>query len=97
VGTIENSAAFLKQKSQQFKTALATTASNTGAIVDNLLKLTFLYTSIFLIQVLLLPLAVFWFLLRMSNALMIRDLTLQPPLPTIGIAGGSTEKKPMES
>jgi hypothetical protein len=68
-GTLKNSAAFLQKKAIEFKNALVYTASNVGAIVDNLLKLTFLYLGIFIIQILLLPLAVFWLSIKTASAL----------------------------
>ncbi len=69
VGTIENSAAFLKRKSAAFKEAMVYTVENMGRIVDNLLNLTFLYVGIFLVQVVVLPLASFWLLVKMGNLL----------------------------
>ena len=41
--------------------------SNAGRIIENLLQLTLLYTGIFLIQVIVLPVALFWLLARMIN------------------------------
>lgn len=64
LGTIENSTSFLKRKSIEFNNALVTTVSNMGNIIENLLKLTFLYVGIFLIQVIILPLLSFWFLVK---------------------------------
>lgn len=69
LGTIENSASFLKQKTTEFKNALVATVTNAGDIIDNLLKLTFLYVGVFLIQVVILPLLSFWFLVKIVNAL----------------------------
>lgn len=69
LGTIENSASFLKQKSILFKNALVNTVSNMGSIIENLLKLTFLYVGIFVIQVIILPLLSFWFLMKTANTL----------------------------
>jgi hypothetical protein len=69
IGTIENSASYLKEKSIHFKTAIKTTIENKGIIVENLLNLTFLYFGIFMIQVLILPLLIFWFLMKIVNAL----------------------------
>ncbi|MEN8210414.1 MAG: hypothetical protein ABFR31_01740, partial [Thermodesulfobacteriota bacterium] len=69
LGTIDNSASFLKQKSLEFKDAIITTVSNAGNIIDNLLKLTFLYVGVFLIQVVFLPIMVFWLLVKLSNSL----------------------------
>jgi len=66
---IENSASFLKQKSIHFKNAIAITVSNRGTIIENLLKLTFLYVGVFLIQVIILPLLIFWILLKLINSL----------------------------
>ncbi|MBU1053224.1 MAG: hypothetical protein KKC46_05260 [Proteobacteria bacterium] len=69
LGTIENSALFLKIKSTELKNALIATVANAGDIIDNLLRLTFLYVGIFLIQVIILPLLSFWFLIKTANAL----------------------------
>ena len=69
LGTIENSASFLKQKIREFKNALVATVTNAGDIIENLLKLTYLYVGIFLIQVIILPLLSFWFLVKTANAL----------------------------
>lgn len=69
IGTIENSASYLKQKSIDFKNAIAVTIENRDIIVENLLKLTFLYVGIFIVQVLVLPLVIFWFLMKMVNSL----------------------------
>ena len=69
LGTIENSASFLIQKTKEFKKALGATVTNAGDIIENLLKLTYLYVGIFLIQVIILPLLSFWFLVKTANAL----------------------------
>jgi len=69
LGTIENSASFLKQKTTEFRNAFVATVTNTGDIIENLLKLTYLYVGIFLIQVVILPLLSFWFLVKTANAL----------------------------
>jgi hypothetical protein len=45
------------------------TVTNAGDIIENLLKLTFLYVGVFLIQVIILPLLSFWFLVKTVNAL----------------------------
>lgn len=67
LGTIENSAAFLKQKSSEFKLALMSIINNMGTKIDNLLTLTFLYMGIFLFQVIILPLLSFWLLMKSAN------------------------------
>lgn len=81
MGTIENNAAFLKQKTIEMKNALGVVVSNTGVIIESLLKLTFLYVGIFIIQVLALPLAAFWVLVKTSNAVFHRNLMVLP-VPT---------------
>ncbi len=68
-GTIENSASLLKQKAIEFKNAIVVTVSNMGDIIKNLLKLTYLYVGVFLIQVIILPLLTFWFLVKVTNSL----------------------------
>lgn len=85
LGTIENSASYLKQKSIDFKKAIAVTIENKTIIVENLLQLTFLYLGIFIIQVLVLPLMTFWFLMRLVNSLFISTtVTTMGPLDTLG-------------
>jgi hypothetical protein len=69
VGTIENSTAFLKQKSIAFKDAIAHTVRNMETIIESLLRLTFLYVGVFLVQVVILPLFSFWVLVKLMNAL----------------------------
>jgi hypothetical protein len=73
---IENSASFLKQKSILYKNAIATTVSNRGSIIENLLTLTFLYVGIFFIQVILLPLLIFWILLKSINAIFYTNIPM---------------------
>jgi len=75
LGTIENSAVFLKQKSSEFKAAVIAMLSRVGVKIDNLLKLTYLYVGVFLFQVIILPLLSFWFLMKSANAMFQR-----PPL-----------------
>ncbi len=68
-GTIENSTTLIKQISIEFRNVLKASVTSMGAIIENLLKLTFLYVGIFLIQVTILPLLIFWFLVRIANTL----------------------------
>lgn len=84
VGTIENSASYLKEKSLHFKEAIKITIEKKGLIIENLLKLTFLYLGIFVIQVVILPLLVFWFLIRTVNVLFLKTAittVTNPPAP----------------
>jgi len=69
LGTIDNSAALLKQKSIAFKNALSAMMNNMGNIIENLLELMILYIGQFLIQVIILPLLSFWFLIKTMHAL----------------------------
>ncbi len=69
LGTIKNSTSFLKTKSLELKNAIVTIISNAGNIIENLLKLMFLYVGVFLIQVVILPIMVFWFLVKFANSL----------------------------
>ena len=69
IGTIGNSASYIKEKSVDFKNTIQVIMENKGVIVENLLRLTFLYLGIFVIQVLILPLLVFWFLMKIINSL----------------------------
>ena len=69
LGTIGNSASFLKRKAMELNNAIVSTVGNMGDLIENLLKLTFLYVGIFLFQVLVLPLLAFLFLIKTINAL----------------------------
>ncbi len=71
MGAIGNSASYIKNKSLEFKKAIEITIENKGLIVENLLRLTFLYLGVFVIQVLVLPLLIFWFLIRVVNSFFI--------------------------
>lgn len=68
-GTIKNSAEFLETKSTQLKHALLALLRDMGDIISNLLKLTWLYAGILIIQVIGLPLVMFWMLIKLCNNL----------------------------
>ncbi len=68
-GIIKNSLSLVKQKAVEFKKALTATFSKLETIINNLLKLTFLFVGLFLFQVLLLPLLTFWLLVKIVNSL----------------------------
>ncbi len=76
LGTIKNNASFIQRKSMEFKDAIVATVSNAGSIIENLLKLTFLYVGIFLIQVIALPILVFWLLVKLANSLFDTDVSV---------------------
>jgi hypothetical protein len=66
---IFGTASFLKEKSGEFKKAFAVIGNNMGGMIESLLQLTFLYVGILVIQVVLLPLLAFFFLIKIVNAL----------------------------
>jgi hypothetical protein len=78
---ILGAASFLKQKSGEFREALAEAGSNIGSLTENLLQLAFLYVGIFFIQVIVLPLLVFFVLAKTANALFGTNIPLMalPP------------------
>ncbi len=69
IGTIENSAHFLAQKAKEFKKALSKLSENMGSLIDNMLRLTFLYVGLFIIQVIVLPILSFWAITKLANGL----------------------------
>ncbi len=69
-GTLKNSTAFLTTKAIQFKDALVAISHDMGDIVANLLKLTWLYIGMFLLQVIALPVLMFWLMVKFVNALL---------------------------
>ena len=76
LGTIEKSTSFLKRSSKEFKNAIGKTVSNMGEIIESLLNLTFLYVGVFLIQVIILPVLTFWFLVKTTNSLFQTNIQL---------------------
>lgn len=69
LGSIKGNAKLIREKSIQLRNAIAVTVKNSANIINNLLKLTFLYFGIFLIQVIILPIFVFWILLKIVNSI----------------------------
>lgn len=69
VETVKNGFDFVTTKTAELGAALKSIARNMGGMVSNLLKLSSLYVAIFIVQVILLPLAAFWLLTRVANAL----------------------------
>lgn len=81
IGTIGNSASYIKEKSVDFKNTIQVIIENKSVIIENLLRLTFLYLGIFVIQVLVLPLLIFWFLMRIVNSLFLGSTVTTMGLP----------------
>jgi hypothetical protein len=69
IGTIENSADFVKTKSGEFASALGSIYKSSKTISENLVKIISLYVADFIVQVVLLPILVFWGLVKFTNSL----------------------------
>jgi hypothetical protein len=67
LGTVKNGFNFVGEKTSDLKTALKKMIQNMENMVSNLLKLSYLYVALFVIQVVLLPVGIFWLLLRIIN------------------------------
>jgi hypothetical protein len=65
--TLRNSADFLKKTSIKFKDALVAVIDNAGDIVESLLQLTWIYFGLFVVQVILLPMLMFWLMVKLIN------------------------------
>jgi len=68
-GTLENSAEFVRAKSEQFKMVMRNLGEKSSDLVAHLLSLTFLYMGVFVVQVVLLPLLVVWLMIKLLQAL----------------------------
>jgi len=69
MGTVKNGLSFMGNKTSDLRAALNEMIQNMGEMVSHLLKLSYLYVALFVIQVILLPVGAFWFLSRIANAL----------------------------
>lgn len=69
VETVKNGFSFVGEKTSDLGAALKSMIKNMGSMISNLVKLSYLYVAIFAVQVVLLPLAVFWLLVKIANAL----------------------------
>ncbi|MBN1905398.1 MAG: hypothetical protein JW927_09895 [Deltaproteobacteria bacterium] len=69
IETIKNGFDFVDRKTSDMGAALKTMINNMGSMVSNLLRLSYLYVAVFIIQVILLPLGIFWLLARITNTL----------------------------
>jgi len=67
LGTVKNGFKFVDEKTSYLKTALKEMIQNMESMISNLLKLSYLYVALFVIQVVLLPIGIFWLLLRITN------------------------------
>jgi len=74
LGTVKNNAFFLARKTIEFRNALVYTVKNVGTIIDSIINLLLLYLGVFVLQVILLPLLMFWILIKLTNSLFEADL-----------------------
>ena len=68
--TVKNSAKFLELAAGEIKKAVLILTRNMAKMIENLLILTWLYAGIFFIQVIILPLLMFWLLTKLANNLL---------------------------
>ena len=71
---IKNGASLAMEKTNQLKNALSKTMDNASIYIENLLKLTFLYVGLFVVQVILLPIGSFWLLIKLANSIFEKDM-----------------------
>ena len=69
--TVKNSTKFLEQAAFEIKKAVLILTRNMAKMIENLLTLTWLYAGIFFIQVIVLPVLMFWFLTKLANGLLL--------------------------
>jgi len=72
LGTVENGFKFVGEKTSDLRKSINEMIRNMESMVSNLLKLSYLYLALFLVQVILLPFGAFWLLARSANALFVR-------------------------
>lgn len=77
LGTVKNGFNFVGEKTSDLKTALKEMIQNMENMISNLLKLSYLYVALFVIQVILLPVGIFCFLLRITNTLFGTNMCLK--------------------
>lgn len=60
---------FVGEKGAQLKAALEHMTANMGSSINSLLTLSYLYLSLFVLQVIILPIGSFWLMTRLANSL----------------------------
>lgn len=68
-GTIKNSKLFIQKKGSDLRNTFYYAYNHRGEIIKNLLAISFLYVSVFIIQVIVIPLLSFWTLVKITNNL----------------------------
>ncbi len=67
--TVQNGFKFVTEKTSDLGKALKAMIANMGSMVSNLIKLSYLYVAIFVVQVIFIPMGVFWIMTRLFNML----------------------------
>lgn len=68
-GTVKNGFDFVGEKTSDLGTTLKAMVGNMESMISNLLKLSYLYLAVFIVQVIILPVGAFWFLTRITRVL----------------------------
>ena len=69
LGTVKNGFDFVNRKTTDLGVAMKAMVNNMGNMVSNLVKLSYLYLAVFIVQVIILPIGTFWLLARFTNVL----------------------------
>ena len=69
LGTVKNGFYFVGEKTSDLNAILKEMVGNMERMIFNLLKLSYLYVAIFIVQVIILPIGAFWLLTRIANVL----------------------------
>jgi len=74
-GTVKNGFDFVAEKTSDLGITLKAMVGNMESMVSNLLKLSYLYVAVFIVQVIMLPVGAFWLLTRITTVLFGAGLT----------------------
>jgi len=69
LGTVKNGFDFVGEKTADLSATIKAMVGNMESMISNLLKLSYLYVAIFIVQVIILPVGAFWLLTRVTNVL----------------------------
>lgn len=69
MGTVKNGFSFVGDTTDAMKLELDKMVGNLSSMTSNLVKISYLYTTLFIIQIILLPLGSFWILNHMTRIL----------------------------
>lgn len=69
LGTVKNGFDFVEEKTSDLGATLKAMIGNMESMVANLLRLSYLYVAIFIVQVIILPVGAFWIMARITSIL----------------------------